>query len=99
MWTAVLLGSLGCYALKLTGLSLPEHVLDNPRVRRIATLLPIALLSALIAIGTFTEDQHFVLDARVVGVGAAAIAVWRRAPFLVVVALAATTAALVRLAT
>ena len=99
MWTAVLLGSLGCYALKLAGLSIPERVLESVRVRRIAFLLPIALLSALIATQTFTDDEHFAFDARIAGVAAGAIAVWRRAPFLVVVALAAATAALVRLAT
>ena len=99
MWTAVLLGSLGCYALKLAGLSIPERVLESVRVRRIAFLLPIALLSALIATQTFTDDEHFSFDARIAGVAAGAIAVWRRAPFLVVVALAAATAALVRLAT
>ena len=47
MWTAVIVGSFGCYALKLAGLSVPPRVLDDPRVQRIAELLPIALLAAL----------------------------------------------------
>ena len=31
MWLAVLVGSAGCYALKLAGLSMPRRVLGNPR--------------------------------------------------------------------
>ena len=57
MWTAVLLGSFGCYALKLAGLSVPPRVLENPRIRRIAELLPIALLSALIGTQTFADGR------------------------------------------
>ena len=34
MWTAVLLGSAGCYLLKLAGLSVPRRLLADPRVRR-----------------------------------------------------------------
>jgi hypothetical protein len=39
-----------------------------------------------------------VLDARLPALAVAAVAVWRRAPFLLVVILAAATAALLRLA-
>jgi branched-subunit amino acid transport protein len=98
MWAAVLVGSLGCYLLKLTGLSVPERVLEHPRVQRIAELLPIALLSALIGTQTFAEGRHLTVDARFAGLIVAVILVWRRAPFLVVVCGAATTAALLRLA-
>jgi asparagine N-glycosylation enzyme membrane subunit Stt3 len=73
-------------------------VLDNPRVRRTATLLLVAVLAALVVIQTFTTGHRVVLDARAAGLAAAAvIAVVVRAPFLVVVALACLTTALVRL--
>jgi len=72
-------------------------VLDNPRVRRVAALLPIALLAALIAIQTFSDGRHLVIDARAAGLGAAVVAVLLRAPFLVVVIAACATAALTRL--
>ena len=99
MWTAVLLGSFGCYALKLAGLSVPPRVLENPRIRRIAELLPIALLSALIGTQTFADGRSLSIDARFAGLLVAIVLVWRRAPFLVVVFGAAATAALLRLAT
>jgi hypothetical protein len=102
IWAAVLVGSAACYGLKLAGLSVPQAVLDNPRVRRVAALLPVALLAALIAIQTFTDGRHtdgplLVVDARAAGLAAAAVAVVLRAPFLVVVAVACATAAVVRL--
>jgi hypothetical protein len=57
MWTAILVGAAGCYLLKLAGLSVPRRVLENPRVRRVAALLPIALLTALIVIQTFSTGH------------------------------------------
>lgn len=96
MWTAVLLGSAGCYLLKLAGLSVPRRLLADPRVRRIAEMLPIALLATLVALQTLTTGTRLGLDARAAGVGAAFIAVLARAPFLVVVATAVAITALVR---
>jgi CP family cyanate transporter-like MFS transporter len=58
----------------------------------------IVLLSALVAVQTFSTGSALVLDARAAGLAVAGVAVWRRAPFLVVVGLAALTTALVRLA-
>jgi branched-subunit amino acid transport protein len=96
-WAGVLGGALGCYLLKLAGLSVPERVLEGRRVQRIAGLLPVALLAALIATQTFSSGRTLRLDARAVGLAAAAAAVLLRAPFLVVVAVAAVTSALLRL--
>ncbi|WP_420120556.1 AzlD domain-containing protein [Nakamurella sp.] len=98
LWIGVLVGCLGCYLLKLAGVSVPESVLQRPRVHRISALLPIVLLSALVAVQTFSTGSALVLDARAAGLAVAGFAVWRRAPFLVVVGLAALTTALVRLA-
>ncbi len=97
LWIGIAVGCLGCYLLKLAGLSVPKTVLERPRVLRIAGLLPIVLLSALVAVQTFSLGSELVLDARAAGLAVAGIAVWRRAPFLVVVALAAFTTAMVRL--
>lgn len=83
----------GCYLLKLLGLSVPESVLDRPTVRATAVALPVALLAALTAVQTFASGQALVLDARVAGVAAAVVALLLRAPFLVVVVVAALTAA------
>jgi branched-subunit amino acid transport protein len=97
MWAAVLGGSMACYLLKLAGLSMPQRWLEGERVQRVAALLPVALLAALIATQTFATGRSLTLDARAVGLGVAAVAVVLRAPFLVVVAVAAITTALMRL--
>ncbi len=97
MWTAVLLSGLGCYLLKLAGMSVPPRILSNPVVERVADLLPVALLSALIAVQVFADGTSLVVDARLVGLGAAVVALLLRAPFLVVVVVAAASAALTRL--
>lgn len=98
-WAAVLAGALGCYLLKLTGLSVPAKILAKPAVGRVAAALPVALLTALIVVQTVTTGHRLVLDARAAGLAVAALAVLLRAPFLIVVAAAALTAALVRLLT
>jgi branched chain amino acid efflux pump len=96
MWAAVLAGSVGCYALKLAGVSVPQRVLDDQRVQRIGVLLPVALLSALVATQTFATGQDLTVDARAAGLAVAAAAVLARAPFLVVIIAATTATALVR---
>ena len=95
-WAAIVVSSLGCYLLKLSGLSVPVRWLEAPLVQRISALLPIALLAALAAVQTVATGTHLVLDARVAGVGAAIVALLLRAPFLVVVGVAAVVTAGVR---
>jgi branched-subunit amino acid transport protein len=97
IWLAIVVAGLGCYLLKLGGLSIPASVLDRPVVERIADLLPVALLAALIGVQVFGEGAALVLDARVAGLLAAMVALLLRAPFIVVVLVAALTAALIRL--
>ena len=98
MWTAVLLGCVGCYVLKIAGLSLPERVLDHPTVERVADLIPVALLAALVAVQVFSADgPSLTVDARALGLGFAVLALLLRMPFLVVVVGAAVVAALARL--
>jgi branched-subunit amino acid transport protein len=99
IWLGILTCAAGCYALKVTGLSVPAGVLERPLVQRIADLLPVALLAALIAVQVFSGDHRsLAVDARLAGLGAAAVALVFRAPFLVVVIVSALTAALIRLA-
>ena len=96
-WTAVLLTAAGCYLLKLLGLSVPAAVLEHPAVERVADLLPVALLAALVAVQVLADGPSLVPDARLVGLAVAVVALLLRAPFIVVVGLAALAAALVRL--
>lgn len=97
-WGTVLAACALAYLLKLAGFLVPERVLEIPWVARVTPLLPVALLSSLVVTQAFlAPDGGFVLDARAAGVGAAVVALLLRAPFLVVVTVAAVTAALVRL--
>lgn len=95
-WVAVLAGAAVCYAIKLLGHRVPEHWLAQPRVARIAGLVTVALLAALVAVNTLTDGARVVLDARVAAIAVAAVALALRAPFIVVVALAAVVAAVLR---
>ncbi|BAJ76046.1 predicted GTPase [Microbacterium testaceum StLB037] len=97
LWTAVLLASVLCVALKAVGYLLPARWLESPRVERISDLLTVALLSALVMVQTLAVGGTVSVDARVPAVAVAALLLWIRAPFLVVVAAAALTAALLRL--
>ena len=95
-WTAiVVLGGLS-YAFKAIGLVGLDRVELPDWFVRITALLPPALLAALVVVQTFAVDEHLTLDARAAGLAAGCIAVWRRAPFLVVVVVAAGTTALLR---
>jgi len=97
IWTAVVVAGVGSYLLKLGGLSVPHSVLENPVVQRVADLIPVALLSALLGVQVLADGQDLVVDARLLGLGAAFVALLLRAPFIVVVLAAAVTAAAARL--
>lgn len=97
MWAAILVTAVGAYLLKLAGLSIPASVLERPLVHRVADLMPVALLAALVAVQVFASGQTLTLDARAAGLLAAVAALLLRAPFIVVVLVAAVTAALIRL--
>jgi hypothetical protein len=97
LWTTVLLASGLSFALKLLGYVVPHQLLDRPVVSRMTAMLPVALLAALVAVQTFTAAGGVLtLDARAAGVAVAVTALLLRAPFLVVVILAAATAAVLR---
>ncbi len=97
MWTAILVAGVGCYLLKLAGLSVPPKVLDHPVVSRVADLIPVALLAALVAVQVVADGSSLVVDARLAGLTFAVVALLLRQGFLVVVFGSALVAALVRL--
>ena len=96
LWLAVIGAGVGCYLLKLAGLSIPERFLEHPVVERVADFIPVALLSALVAVQVFSSGSSLVIDARLAGLAAAFVLLLLRAPFLVVVFGAALVAALLR---
>ncbi len=93
LWATVLVASLACFALKLAGHLIPEHWLAAERVQRTSTLVTVALLVSLVVVQTFADGQAVVVDARVPALAVAALALALRAPFILVVVLAAATAA------
>ncbi len=99
LWLLVAATIVGCYLFKVGGYLVPARVLDHDGVRRIVELLPVALLTALVVVEAVANGKHIELDGpRLAGFAVGAAAVWRRAPFLVIVVAAAATAALLRLA-
>jgi uncharacterized membrane protein len=94
-WFVVALAG-GCYACKVIGLVIVGDRQMPPVVTRCLALIPAAVISALVALNTFSDGQHLVIDARAAGVGAAIIAAWRRAPLIAVIVLGAAVTAIVR---
>jgi len=100
LWVALIVSAVGTYALKLAGLSLPESLLNHPRMQRVARFLPVAMLSALVAVGLFDGGGRYALDWRTLaGVAAAVVALLLRRGFLVVFLVAISVTALLRLLT
>jgi branched-subunit amino acid transport protein len=98
VWLVVLVVGLVTIALKATGpVLLGNRQLPEPIARVVALLAPV-LLSALVVTQTVGGDNELVLDARLAGVGAAAVAIAARAPLPAVVVIAALVTALTRLA-
>lgn len=95
-WTAVLVTAALSFVLKLAGWLVPARVFEDPRVRRGAVLLPVALLAGLVVVQAFSDGRSLQVDARAVGLVAGAVALLLRAPFLLVVVVAAAAAAGVR---
>ena len=97
-WTTVLLACLAAFTLKLAGYLVPSSVVEGERRSRVVTLLPVALLAGLVAVQTLVGDGGAVtVDARLAALTVAAALLLVHADFLLVVAGAALTAALLRL--
>ena len=99
LWVAVLAGSVGCYLLKLAGLSVPASWVEQPWVARVVDFVPAALLAALVAVQGLTSGNEIVIDGRLAGLAVAALALALRAPFIVVLLLAGAAGALVHVLT
>ncbi len=99
VWHVVLLASAATLALKVAGYAVPASFLERERPARIADLLTVALLAALIAVQTFGQGQTIVVDARLPAVIVAAALFSLRVPFVVVVIAAAAVAAGLRAVT
>ena len=96
VWIAVGALTVICFSIKAAGpVALGGRELPR-RVERLIVLLPPALLSALVVVQTFADGRELVLDARAAGLLAALVALALRAGLLVVLLVAAATAAALR---
>lgn len=96
VWVVVTVTGVATLALKAVG---PVLLGGRPlpaRVTDVVTLAGPALLGALVAIGTFADGRTLVIDARVLGVAAAAVAIQLKAPVLLVVVIAAAVTGFAR---
>jgi hypothetical protein len=97
VWSIILLAALIVLVLKLVGYLVPPSFMERPAPSRVANLLTVALLSALVVTQTIERDHHLEVDARLPAIGVAAVLLALRAPFVVVVISAAIVAAVLRL--
>lgn len=97
LWWWLLVAVVLSYLTKLLGYLVPAKVLANPRMSRVAGTLTIGLLASLTVVNAAASGTSVVLDARIGALVAAGIALWFRAPFLVVVLAGAAAAAGLRL--
>ena len=67
------------------------------RVDAVVALIAPVMLTALVVTQTFGGDEEIQVDARVPGVAAAALAIWRGASIIVAMVIAASVTALIRL--
>ncbi len=93
IWIAVIGASVTAFLNKYIGHSVPERWLNKPRFMRINTLVPIVLLSALVAVQTFGNKKELVIDQRLAGVAVALVLLKFKASFPIVVVGAAITSA------
>ena len=93
IWTAIIATSFIAFMLKYLGQAVPAAWLENARIQKFALYLPTALLAALVAVQSLGSEKNIVFDARSVGVLVAAVALIFKAPFPIVVLLAALSSA------
>jgi hypothetical protein len=95
-WQIIILASIAVLALKLIGYLIPPRLFERPRTARVANLLTVALLAALIVVQTLGAGRGIHVDARVPAIFVAAGLFALRVPFIIVVGAAALVAALIR---
>jgi len=93
---AIIVMAIGAWGQRLAGAFLVGPLLERrPLLARAAGLIPAAVVMAVIVSLTLVRGGSLVVDERLAGLAVAALLVWRRAPFIVVVlAAAAVTAGL-----
>ena len=97
-WAIIAILAAGVWGQRLVGIFVGGRLIAHrPALARLATLIPAAVITAVIVQLTFATGKSLTIDARAAGMVVAGLLVWRRAPFAVVVVAAAAVTALVRI--
>ncbi len=93
----IVLVAAGVWGQRLAGMFLVGPILERrPILSRAASLIPAAVICAVIVQLTIANKQQLVIDARLAGLVVAGVLVWRKAPFILIVVAAAATTAIIR---
>lgn len=96
-WTIVFILAAGVWGQRFLGMYVGGPVLSRyPALGKLASLIPAAVVMAVIVQLTVAAGTSLEIDARLAGMAAAGVLVWRRAPFVAVVVAAAVVTAAVR---
>ena len=97
LWLLIVVACVVGFLTKLLGYLVPKKWLTNPRIARVAGTLTIGLLASLTVANAVATGQELAVDSRLGALVAAAVALWLKAPFLVVVIVGAAAAAGLRM--
>jgi branched-subunit amino acid transport protein len=95
-WLLIAVLAVGTVLMKTLGPVLAGGRQPPAPLTRVIALVAPALISALIMTGTFTQGQQLIIDARAVGVGVAAVALWFRVPAALAMLIGVVVCALLR---
>ncbi|KHD76613.1 AzlD domain-containing protein [Actinoplanes utahensis] len=98
MLAAILVLAVGTYAFRLSGVLLRDRLELSAPLQRMLPMSAAALLAALAGTAALMAGSEFAGFARPTGVLVGALLAWRKAPFVLVVIVAAAVTALLRLA-
>lgn len=96
IWGWLLAASALAYAIKLSGYLIPARWFEGRRMRGVTASLTVGLLAGLTAMNAFGDGPGLRIDARIAALAVAALALWLRLPFLLVVILGGASAAALR---
>ena len=96
MILSVIIASLAVYSWKLLGYLIPERFITD-KFKDFAERVTVALLAAMVIIQGFTTQGEVVVDARLPALAVAALMLWLRAPYILVVIAGAAVAGVLRL--
>ncbi len=97
-WMTILVAAASAYFFKLVGFAWLSRFDATPHINRIIRVTPAALFAAIVVTQLVANSDWRLISTRIVGVTAASLCVWRKAPLVVVIVVAAVSTAMLRAA-